>query len=141
MDPVAAGLPCSQIEYRNYWEPISVHCQLFWFIINRPLPTLGLQAIAALAAHVHRKFAISGMDFYQQPDKRYHFEIPDHIKRVLAPVHHTPGYEKGAHTLETDLRFLGAIVREFADIEFALLSDMPVLEQRLEAMGARFEKY
>lgn len=139
--PVAADPFCSQTVYRNCWEPISMYSRLAWFIMKRPLPTTGLQAIAALAGQGHRKFAISGMDFYQQSDRRYHFEIPDHIKKVIAPVHHTPGYEKGAHDLETDFRFLEAIVKEFVDIEFALLSDMPVLEQRLEAMGARFEKY
>ncbi|WP_088183222.1 glycosyltransferase [Sphingobium sp. Z007] len=128
-------------DLRDHWSVISKRPELGRMMMSRPFATTGLQALAAMACEGHRKFAIVGMDFYSKiGGERYAYKVSDDLKAKLDPKHLTPGYEKGAHSLATDSRFLTAILNSFPDLEFELLSPMPILERLLEEAGASFTK-
>ena len=130
--PVSSKPFLAREKLRDYWSLIATEPRLAKRQMSRPLPTTGLQALAAMAASGHRSFAVAGMDFYANKDKRYAYAVSDEIKRKLDPKHLKPGYEKGAHSRNADLNFMNEILDVFPDIEIELLSDMPVLSSLLD---------
>lgn len=130
--PVARRPFCAPEALVDHWALIAKSPRLGRFMMSRPFPTSGMQALAALACAGHRKFAIAGMDLYSKnAEKRHAFAVPDIIAQKLDPKHFKPGYEAGAHALYIDLSFLGAILDEFPTIEIELLSEMKILEEFL----------
>lgn len=121
---------------RDHWRLIATQPALARRMMTRPMPTTGLQALGAMACAGHRRFAIAGMDFYSTAgDSRYAYRIPEDLLLSLDPKDVTPGYEKGAHSLRSDLLFLDAVIEAFPDIEFELLSPQPLLEKHLQSRG------
>ena len=120
-------------QYIDHWTLIGHRPSLAKLLMSRPLPTTGVQALAALAVLGHREIALAGMDFYSDASKRYHYTLPEHIVSKIDPKHTVPGYEKNAHSEKTDLEFLSQVFQEFPNIRLRLLSDMPVLRNFLVA--------
>lgn len=124
-------------QLHDHWKIICSRPNLARVMLDRPLPTSGVQAIAALAASGHRRFAIAGMDLYNDADIRYHYKFPDDIKNRLDSTHYSPGWEKKAHSQASDLRFFSAVLEEFSGLEFELLAPMPLLQEFLTSKGAK----
>ena len=104
----------------DHWEAIAdANPRLARVFMSRPLPTAGTQALAYFACKGYRKFHLFGMDFYQSADKRYAYEIPADIAADLGTKHTQPGYEAGAHSLDGDLNFLRAILREYPEVDIS----------------------
>lgn len=101
----------------DHWRVIGQCDPLGRRMMSRPLPTLGVQALATFAVMGAKRAYLFGLDFYQSADSRYAFTIPDDLARTLGDTHTTPGYEAGAHSLEADLEFLQTIIKEFPDFE------------------------
>jgi len=101
----------------DHWRMIGQSDPLGRRMMSRPLPTLGVQALAAFAAMGAKRAYLFGLDFYQSADTRYAFDVPKDLANKLGDTHTTPGYEAGAHSLEADLEFLQTIIKEFPDLE------------------------
>ncbi|NIZ13225.1 glycosyltransferase [Phaeobacter sp. HF9A] len=101
----------------DHWRVIGQCDPLGRRMMSRPLPTLGVQALATFAVMGVKRAYLFGLDFYQSADSRYAFTIPEDLARTLGDTHTTPGYEAGAHSLEADLEFLQTIIKEFPDFE------------------------
>lgn len=101
----------------DHWRMIGNNDPLGRRMMSRPLPTLGVQALATFAVMGVKRVYLFGLDFYQSEGSRYAFNVPDDIAEQLGSTHTTPGYEAGAHSLEADLEFLQTILAEFPDLE------------------------
>lgn len=101
----------------DHWRVIGQCDPLGRRMMSRPLPTLGMQALATFAVMGAKRAYLFGLDFYQSADSRYAFTVPDDLARTLGDTHTTPGYEAGAHSLEADLEFLQTLIKEFPDFE------------------------
>ena len=117
--------------YFDHWALIAQNPRLARCMMSRPLPTTGLQALGCLMVLGFNDFLIAGMDFYSDPKKRYHYEIPNDFVSKLDAKHLKPGYEKGAHSRETDSKFLKIILQEYPHCKIATTGSMPVLESIL----------
>lgn len=101
----------------DHWATIANHNpKLTRFFMSRPLPTIGMQALAYFASIGHKNIHLFGMDFYQSAESRYAYTVPMDIAEELGAKHTTPGYESGAHSLDTDLNFLRGIMHEYPDL-------------------------
>jgi glycosyltransferase involved in cell wall biosynthesis len=104
-------------------------------MMSRPLPTTGLQAMAYFLAQGYRKFAIAGMDFYANNERRYHYDIPDRLKDRMNPIHFKPGYEKGAHSVDADTKFFKELASRYPNMQISLCSQMDVLSDLIQELG------
>lgn len=118
-------------ELVDHWKLIAKIPSLARIQMTRPLPTQGVQALAALAVLGHREFAIAGLDFYAKSPDRYFYDVPERIASKLEEKHLQPGYEKDTHSIDADLGFLRHVIAEFPDLRFRLLSDMPIFQKFL----------
>jgi glycosyltransferase involved in cell wall biosynthesis len=102
---------------KDYWKSIIQNSpDVARAFMSRPLPTIGLQALAYFASEGYRNIHIFGMDFYQSNNARYAYNVPESIANRLGEKHTRPGYEQGAHSLDADLRFLKSIISNYPDL-------------------------
>ena len=106
----------------DHWKILSTVPEIARLLMGRPLPTLGLQALATGLILGFREIHVIGMDFYQSTSIRYAFELPEKIKNGMSSVHTTPGYEKKAHNFETDLHAYHVIRNKFPEARIYSLS-------------------
>jgi glycosyltransferase involved in cell wall biosynthesis len=121
-----------QSRFFDHWlltssrDPVVARC-----MISRPLPTTGLQALACMLALGHRDFIVAGMDFYSNASTRYHYDVPDSLRERMDPKHFQPGYEKGAHSADADLKFLDLLINRYPTMKIKMASEMPELAKLL----------
>jgi len=91
---------------KDYWKSIIQNSpDVARAFMSRPLPTIGLQALAYFASEGYRNIHIFGMDFYQSNNARYAYNVPESIANRLGEKHTRPGYEQGAHSTRCRLAF------------------------------------
>lgn len=112
----------------DHWKVIMRNVELGRYLSSRPLPTTGVQAIAFFAVLGFKRFEIIGMDFYQG-NERYMYNPSAEMKEKMDKKHFTPGYEKGAHTLDLDVSFLIEILRQYPDIEIKNIANNQILKK------------
>ena len=113
----------------DHWSVISNNKKLAYMMMNRPLPTQGVQMIAFAAIVGFKIINVAGIDFYNDINKRYNYNIKDEYKKYLKEKDINPGYEKD-HELNNDLKFLKSIIDEY-NIQINCISDMPVMNEFL----------
>ena len=113
----------------DHWEILARKPEIAVEMMKRPLPTQGLQALATLLVLGFRRIHIVGMDFYQTTDIRYHFDIPEYIRKEMPQKDYRPGYERGAHNFEKDLHSYGILKNAFPSAQIFSLSENSFFSQ------------
>lgn len=106
----------------DHWNLLATVPEIARIMMVRPLPTIGLQALAAGLILGFREIHIIGMDFYRSTDRRYGYEIPDRVKSKASPIHFRAGYEPGAHSFENDTYVFSLLQRLFPEAGIYSLS-------------------
>ena len=125
----------------DHWDIISSKPQMSRLMMSRPLPTQGLQALATGLILGFEEIYIIGMDFYQSNDRRYAYEVPEHIKQNLAPQHLKPGYEQKAHSFNKDQQFFKLMLKNFPNAKVYSLSEMSYLSRLTDLAPIRETAY
>lgn len=106
----------------DHWSVIAGNPNLARFMMGRPLPTQGLQALAFAAELGFKKIYLSGIDLYADVSQRYAWDVPEEHREFLQEKDVTPGYEPH-HGLDNDLKFLRTL-RNHYDFELVGVSKM-----------------
>jgi|GEM_PF-6877602 len=115
----------------DHWALIGTNAVLGREMMGRPLPTQAFQALATACIIGFREIHLIGVDMYSDPNKRYAFDYPEHMKKRVDAKHYTPRYEGGAHGLERDFVFLQAILSQFPDTKILNASRISPLQKFL----------
>ncbi|MEM8747198.1 MAG: alpha-2,3-sialyltransferase [Actinomycetota bacterium] len=98
----------------DHWSVIAENPVLARYMMSRPLPTQGMQALGFALSLGFRDVTICGVDMYASTDTRYSYDIPDSVRRSLKDKDLAPGYED-QHSLDRDLDFVDACVAQYPD--------------------------
>lgn len=162
-DNISDAVTEKRYQIRRYFNPLSLDHRAFadrkqkygeslgefidhWAVINRcpesarlmtlrPLPTQGIQTLAAALEWGFKEIYVVGMDLYSDPNVRYSWTYSEKEISSLGKKHATPGYENGAHTLDADLLFLDALLSEYVDADVKFLSSNPEVSRRSRVSG------
>ncbi|MBU1055286.1 MAG: hypothetical protein KKC46_15905 [Proteobacteria bacterium] len=113
----------------DHWNLMSTVPEIARIMMVRPIPTVGLQALATGLILGFKEIYIIGMDFYQSTDKRYGYEIPDRIKSKTSPMHFKVGYEQKAHSFENDTYVFSVLQRLFPEVKIYSLAPRSYLSE------------
>jgi hypothetical protein len=127
----ASHLPWSGLAQLDHWELIARNPVLGRFMMSRPLPTQGAQALATALELGFRDITLCGIDMYASDQARYGYAIPDEVRAALQPKDLEPGYED-AHSLDRDLDFIDACVLQFPDARIRQIGPSRALAERFE---------
>lgn len=114
----------------DHWSLIAADPALARFMMSRPLPTQGMQALGAALQLGFRHITLCGIDMYESTESRYGFVIPESVTRALAAKDVAPGYED-AHSLDRDLDFLDACLARYPDARIEHIGPSRHLAARL----------
>ena len=112
------------------WSVISTNSSLSRFLMNRPLPTTGLQMLSCAAIIGFKNIYLSGLDLYHDNSKRYNYSLPSHWRKEIVLKHSRPGYAKD-HNLDIDLKYLNTIRKNF-DFKLIKISEMQKIKYLLD---------
>lgn len=132
----ASGLPLSGVPQLDHWEVIARNPVLGRFMMSRPLPTQGVQALAVALELGFRDITLCGIDMYAPDQARYGYAIPDDVRAALQPKDLAPGYES-SHSLDRDLDFVDACVAQYPDAGIRQIGPSRALAERFPAPPAR----
>jgi hypothetical protein len=118
----------SFLPLHNHWRIIAGQPDLAASMMMRPLPTQGMQMLATALELGFRDIYLVGIDFYQDPNSRYAFEIPESLAgQWLLPKDLKPGYESN-HDIAVDLKMLEFCLSSYPDLKISNLGrDNPLL--------------
>lgn len=112
------------------WSIISTNSSLSRFLMNRPLPTTGLQMLSCAAIIGFKKIYIAGLDLYNDNSKRYSYSLPSHWSKEILLKHSRPGYAND-HSLEIDLKYLNTLKENF-ELKLVGISEMEKIKDFLD---------
>lgn len=124
----------------DHWKRISHNSELARYLMSRPLPTTGLQALATLAIAGYRDFTIVGMDFYQNSE-RYSYTATLDMQKYMNPKHFLSGYEKGAHSLEIDISFFVSILKQYPRIRINNITNNKIIDDIVTGKEYNYTQY
>jgi hypothetical protein len=125
----SSRLALSGIPQLDHWEVIARNAVLGRFMMSRPLPTQGVQAVATALELGFRDITLCGIDMYSSDQARYGFTVPDDVRAALQPKDLAPGYEN-AHSLDRDLDFVDACVAQYPDAQIRQIGPSRALAER-----------
>ena len=129
-EPHASTLWQANIPQGDHWAVIAQNAHLARFMMSRPLPTQGMQALAAALQLGFSDITLVGVDMYSSSEQRYGHVIPDDVQRALEIKDVTPGYES-AHSLDRDLEFLDTCIAQYPAAKIRQIGPSPHLQARL----------
>lgn len=135
-EPHASSLYEVGLPELDHWSLIARNPVLSRFMMSRPLPTQGVQVLAAALELGFRDITLCGIDMYESSDARYGFAIPDDVAAALDVKDLTPGYES-AHSLDRDLDFLDACLLQYPEANIRHVGPSRHLAARLPAPEPR----
>jgi len=114
----------------DHWALISRNPRLARFMMSRPLPTQGFQALACALELGFTDITLIGLDLYDKDRPRYGYTIPETVREGLADKDVAAGYENN-HELAHDLAFLSAIRTEYPDARIRAVNCHPLMDPAL----------
>ena len=129
-EPHASTLWQANIPQGDHWAVIAQNAHLARFMMSRPFPTQGMQALAAALQLGFSDITLVGVDMYSSSEQRYGHVIPDDVQRALEIKDVTPGYES-AHSLDRDLEFLDTCIARYPAAKIRQIGPSPHLQARL----------
>jgi hypothetical protein len=131
-----SALTYSTITQFDHWSLIAQNPTLSRFMMSRPLPTQGMQVLAAALELGFRDITLCGLDMYSSHTARYGYTVPDAVAAALKPKDLSPGYEDH-HSLDRDLNALDACLLQYPDATVKHIGPSEHLQARLQTPPER----
>ena len=135
-DGYKSALTLSSVTEFDHWSLIAQNPTLARFMMSRPLPTQGMQVLAAALELGFRDITLCGLDLYSSSAARYGYTVPDAVAAALKPKDLFPGYEDH-HSLDRDLDVLDACLIQYPDATIKHIGPSEHLQARLQTPSAR----
>lgn len=129
-EPHASTLGQTRVPQGDHWAVIAENPHLARFMMGRPLPTQGVQALATALQLGFKDVTLVGVDMYSSAERRYGHVVPDAVAAALDLKDITPGYEN-QHSLDRDLEFLDTCLAQFPDADVKYVGPSEHLHARL----------
>ncbi|MEJ8476992.1 alpha-2,3-sialyltransferase [Roseibium algae] len=124
----------------DHWKRISRNPEISRYLMSRPFPTTGMQALAMFAIEGYRDISVVGIDFYQT-NVRYNYDPPAELLKAMDPKHFQAGYEKGAHSLDIDTSFLLTILENYPRIRIRNIANNHIFNELASRRRGRIVSY
>ncbi|MFC7292968.1 alpha-2,3-sialyltransferase [Hirschia litorea] len=119
----------------DHWTVLATNQAISRYMMSRPLPTQGFQALAFALLAGFKEIRLVGFDLYQGRDRRYAYNIPDDLRRSMKSKDVKAGYEQD-HNLDIDLGFLDCLLNAYPYNRISLVSGADILKKTFEGRTA-----
>lgn len=119
----------NRIPIVDHWSILAMNPYFARFMMSRPFPTQGFQALGTLLILGFKEIYITGIDLYADPQARYSYSFPKEITDVIGTDHVIGGFEEKAHNKSIDIQFAEMCKSLYPDVKFHIMNGNKELER------------